>query len=387
MRLAALCPALLLALALPAMAEETGAPTAEYLAQKAALEEMVQKRDIDLFELEFQPGVLGRVNLRDRTGKDWVYNYLTFRVRNQIALDQAQLATKAKGYNEVLQSIATQYDKAKIQQEGGVSLRIDGVAGADGMVLERQEARAKTRTVALTALAYDENGTRLRLLDEKPGAGPQEAFHFPDLGDPTPATAMRLVKERIEEKEGRKLLTADELRAYPLPPFDGATRVEAADITDAKHDFHGWFVGEAHGVIIFSKLSDFGDRFTIQVQGLCNKLRFVGNEAEAGKPANYFNAKVRRRTYVLHFERPGDEYYRDLDRFRLVQSGYEWVDTFQRTDTKRMSSYARYFLDNIVSENGQMNAEVQQQFWTFHDGNRARYGDKLPDIKNEKTGE
>ena len=383
MHLPTLCPVLILAAALAgplAGAEEADQSSQEYRQQKAELEELLTKRDLDLYELHVLPGRLGRVVLVDRLGRDRVFNYLTLTIRNQATLDQAQLATRAKGYNEVLQAMAQQYEKARVEAEGGGKLRLEGIEGKDGVIVERTESQLKTRTVSLSVYAADEDGTRIRLLDEIPGKGPQENFAFNDLGHPQSATLLKQAKEKAEEFEGRRLLTADELRQYPLPPFDGVTRVDSPDITDPKHDMHGWFVGEAHAVIIFSRLSDFGDQFTIQVNGLCNKLRFRGNEAEAGKPSNYFLAKTMRRTYVLHFDRPGDEFFRDLDRFDLGRAGYEWVDSFQRTDARRTSSYARYFLDGIADEKGNINGTIHDQFWPYYDAQRAKFG-KLPDVK------
>lgn len=383
MHLRTLCPALAILTALAgtlAGAEEAGQPSQEYLQQKAELEELLTKRDLDLYELYVRPGRLGRVVLVDRLGRDRVYNYLTFSVRNQATMDQAQLATRAKGYNEVLQAMATQYEKARVEAEGGGKLRLDGIEGKDGVIVERTESQLKTRTVSLSVLASDEDGTRIRLLDEVPGTGPQEDFAFNDLGNPHSATVMQRVKEKVEEIEGRRLLTADELRHYPLPPFDGTTRVESPDITDPKHDMHGWFVGEAHVVIVFSKLSDFGDQFTIQINGLCNKMRFRGNAPEPGKPSNYFLSRTMRRTFVMRFDRPGDEFFRDLDRFDLVRSGYEWVDSFQRTEARRTSSYARYFLEGIADEKGLLNSTLYDQFWPYYDEQRAKFG-KLPDVK------
>lgn len=383
MHLRTLCPALVLAAALSgtlAGADEAGQPSQEYRQQKAELEELLTKRDLDLYELHIQPGKIGRVVLVDRLGRDRVFNYLTLTVRNQATLDQAQLATRAKGYNEVLQAMAQQYEKTRVDAEGGGKLRMDGLEGKDGVIIERTESQLKTRTVSLSVLATDDEGTRIRLLDETPGKGPQEDFAFADQGHPQSATVMKAVKEKAEEIEGGRLLTADELRQYPLPPFDGVTRVESPDITDPKHDMHGWYVGEAHVVIIFSRLNDYGDRFTFQVNGLCNKLRFRGAAPEAGKPANYFLARTMRRTYVLHFDRPGDEFFRDLDRFDLTRAGYEWVDSFQRTDARRTSAYARYFLDGIADEKGVINGTVHEQFWPYYDAQRAKFS-KLPDVK------
>ena len=383
MHLRTLCPVLILAAALAgplAGAEEADQSSQEYRQQKAELEELLTKRDLDLYELHVLPGRLGRVVLVDRLGRDRVFNYLTLTIRNQATLDQAQLATRAKGYNEVLQAMAQQYEKARVEAEGGGKLRLEGIEGKDGVIVERTESQLKTRTVSLSVYAADEDGTRIRLLDEIPGKGPQENFAFNDLGHPQSATLLKQAKEKAEEFEGRRLLTADELRQYPLPPFDGVTRVDSPDITDPKHDMHGWFVGEAHAVIIFSRLSDFGDQFTIQVNGLCNKLRFRGNEAEAGKPSNYFLAKTMRRTYVLHFDRPGDEFFRDLDRFDLGRAGYEWGASFQRTEARRTSAYARYFLDGIADEKGNLNSAIKDQFWPYYDDQRAKF-DKLPDVK------
>lgn len=383
MPLRSLCPALLAlaACALPLSGvDDSSQPSKEYLQQKAELEEMVSKRDIDLFELQFTPGKLDRIVLRDRAGHDHVFNYLTFTVRNQTVLDAAQLALRAKGYNEVLQAVAQQYDKVKVEAEGGGKLSIDGVTGADGVVIERTESKLKTRTVSLTVVAADERGTRIRLLDDPPGSGPQETFAFADLGEPQAASVFTYVKEKIEEREGRRLLTTDELRRYPLPPFDGTARVEAPNIEDPQHDFNGWFVGEARGVIIFTRLSDYGNTFDLQIHGLSNKLRFRTPSTEAGKPENYFQSRILRHTYVARYHRPGDEFYRDLDRFDLVKGGYSWVDSFQRTDIRRMISYSRYFLGSIADEKGVINGAVKDQFWPYYDEQRAA-NPKLPDLK------
>jgi hypothetical protein len=361
-------------------AADTSGPTPEFLAEKAQLEEMLSSRQLDLFELQFIPGKLDRIVVRDRRGVDHVFNYLTFTVRNQATIDPAQMAARAKGYNEVLQAIAQQYEQARIQTEGGVKLTIDGVEGQDGVVLERTESKLRKRTLSLTAIASDENGTRIRLLDEPPGSGPQEQFAFPDLGEPTSAAVIQRILEKVEEQEGRKLLSTEALRNFPLPPFDGVTRIEAPDINDPAHDTHGWLVGEAHAVLLFPRLSDHGDRFTVQINGLCNKMRFRSPAIEAGKPENYFQTRVLRRTIVVQFDRPGDEFSRDLDKFVLSSSGYRWVESFQRTDVRRTVAYARYFLSNLADEKGTLNTQVQEQFWPYYEEQRAGNG-KLPDLK------
>lgn len=361
-------------------AADSGQPTPEFLAEKAQLEEMISTRQLDLFELQVIPGKLGRVVVHDRRGQDHVFNYLTCTIRNQATVDPAQLATRAKGYNEVLQAIAQQYEMAKVDSEGGIKLKIDGVAGQDGIVLERTESKLRTRHVALTAQASDENGTRIRLLDEPPGSGPQEQYAFPDLGEPTSARVIKRIHEAVEEQEGCKLLSSEALRSFPLPPFDGITRIEAKDITDPAHDTHGWLVGEAHVVLLFPRLSDYGDRFTVQINGLCNKMRFRHPTIEAGKPENYFQTRVLRRTLVMAYERPGDEFFRDLDRFELTRHGYQWVESFQRTDVRRTGAYARYFLSNIADDKGGLNTAVKDQFWPYYDEQRTANA-KLPDLK------
>ncbi len=361
-------------------AAEDSKPTPEFLADKAQLEAMIADRQLDLYELQFIPGKLDRVVFSDRRGRDIVFNYLTFKIRNQAAVDAAQLATRAKGYNEVLQAIAQQYEMAKIDNDGGVKLKIDGVEGQDGIILQRTESKLRTRTVSLTAVVSDEHGSRIRLLDDPPGSGPQEQYAFPDLGEPDSARVIQRILERVEEQEGGKLLSTEALRSFPLPPFDGVTRIEAPDITSPAHDTDGWLVGEAHCVLLFPRLSDFGDRFTIQIHGLSNKMRFRQPAIEAGKPENYFQTRVLRRTMTLSFDRPGDEFYRDLDRFQLARFGYEWVESFQRTDIRRTAAYARYFLGNISDEKGTLNTTVKDEFWPYYEEERAA-NDKLPDLK------
>ncbi len=362
------------------VAGESDQPTPEFLADKAQLEEMITKRQLYLFELQVIPGKLGRVVLHDRRGRDHVFNYLTLTIRNQATADPALLATRAKGYNEVLQAIAQQYEMAKVDSEGGVKLKIDGVEGQDAIVLERTEAKLRTRTVNLTAQAADEDGSRIRLLDEPPGSGPQEQYAFPDIGEPNSAKVIQRIHELAEEQEGCKLLSSEALRNFPLPPFDGVTRIEAKDITNPAHDTDGWLVGEARAVLLFPRLSDYGDRFTIQINGLCNKMRFRQPAIEAGKPENYFQTRVLRRTMVMVYDRPGDEFFRDLDAFALTKAGYQWVASFQRTDVRKTIAYANYFLANITDEKGGVNAPVKEQFWPYYDELRTTHT-TLPDLK------
>lgn len=364
-----------------AAAAVSAQPTPEYRAELAELEGMQANRQLDVFEMQFIPGRLGQVGLRDRQGREHRFHYLIFTIRNQAAGSEADLALRARGYNEVLQAVAREYERARIDTEHGVRLRVDGVEGEEGVVLERLESAPRTRRLLVTALATTENGTRIRLLDEPPGSGPQESYDFPDLGEPTWLALARRVHERVEEVESRKLLHTHALRQYPLGPCDGVTRVQAEDIEDPAYDTRGWLVGEAHVVLLFPRLSDYGDRFTIRIHGLSNKIRVKRPEGEPGKPGNYFGTQVLRRTMVLEYARPGDEFERDLDRFELVRFGYRWEPTFQRIDTLRTVAYAEYFLDHIADRMGRLNRDVSRRFWPYYEEQRQAYP-QLPDLQS-----
>ncbi|MCS6970375.1 MAG: hypothetical protein RMM29_05975 [Planctomycetota bacterium] len=355
-------------------------PTPEYQAELAELQQMLEKRQLDVYEMQFIPGRLGRVSIVGRNGREHRFHYLLFTVRNLAVSDDSQLALRARGYHEVLQAIAKEYERARIETEHGVRLRVEGVEQEDSVVLERLESAPRTRTLLLTALATTENGTRIRLLDEPPGSGPQESYAFPDLGEPTWQAVARRVQERVEEIESRKLLTTQMLRQYPLPPCDGQSRVQASDIEDASYDTRGWLVGEAHVVLLFPRLSDYGDEITIRIHGLSNKIRVKFPPAEPGKPENFFTAKVLRRTMVLEYRRAGDEYDRDDDAFELVRYGYRWEPSFQRLETLRTVAYSNYFLDHITDRLGRLDAAIGQRFWPYYEEQRERYP-QLPDLQ------
>jgi hypothetical protein len=94
-----------------------------------------------------------------------------------------------------------------------------------------------------------------------------------------------------------------------------------------------------------------------------------------------------RRVYVLHYTRPGDEFYRNLDRFTLEKAGWEWVNTFQRIRERKNVAYARYFLNNITDEKDVRQPDVEKAFWEYYAKVRTeeypKAEDKLPDL--EKT--
>lgn len=370
------CCAALLALAGGLRAAEPQ-ESEQYLKAKAELEAMVAKWDQGLFELTFEPGTIDRVTLTDRLGETRIFHYLTFRLRNQVTVGGVTPISQAKGYNEVLAAVAKQYDQAKVASEQGVALTVDGVQGRDGVIVERQDALVRTRAVSIGVLAYDERGSRIHLLGEK-GSDPADAFAFRDLGNPITSTVVDAVRERVEEIQGRRLLTPDEIRGRELPPYDAAKRTE-----------EGWAVGELHGVVIFDRLSDFGRKFTLEVRGLSNKFRIHWPEAERGKVENYLESRFQRRAFVLHYALLGDEYFRDRDRFELVKAGWEWLPTFQRNDKRRTMAYSRYFLENITTDKADsVNSETATRFWNWYDEQRKAQEvrekvPQLPDLKAE----
>ena len=366
-------------------ANELGTPNPEYLAQKAELEKMLSDRDEDLYELNFQVIDFDEVLLKDRLGHEHVYNYLTFRLRNEITDVTRPKIAKPSRYNEVLKTIADQYEFAKKSDDGGGKLAVDTSDGKDGVILERQDLKPRTRSVNITVIAYDEHGTRLHLLDEPVGSGTQETYNFPDYGEVSRDDVFKRVREEVEEKADRRLHTVDEIRTMKLPPYDAA-----------KTDEEGVAEGEVYGVVLFNRLSLYGDSFTIEVRGLSNKFRVRSSaqaglidakEVKKGEVENYLASRVMRRVYVLHYTRPGDEFYRNLDRFTLEKAGWEWVNTFQRIRERKNVAYARYFLNNITDEKDVRQPEVEKAFWEYYAKVRTeeypKAEDKLPDL--EKT--
>lgn len=353
--------------------EGTGAPapSQDYLDSKAALEAMITSRDLEIYEVDVAALSLDRVLVKDRLGHERLFHYLTFRIRNRITEDSKALAAKATRYNEVLQQMATEYEFAQV--ENGVTLKVDGES-----VLDRADQRTRTRRLDLTVLAYDENGSRIDLLDDL-GATPAKelqpkaGFNLPDYGDYVAGSPLAAVRDRVEEIAGRRLLTLDEIHAKELPAYD-ATQLDAEGVA----------AGEVYGVVVFNRLNDHGDTFTIELRGASNKLRTRAPEPTKGQVANYANTRVLRRVYVLHYARPGDEFYRDQDRFRLERAGWEWVDTFQRLAKRADVAYATYFLDHLYDEKGERNAAIEEQFWAYYSKVRAarpEAGDKLPDLQ------
>jgi hypothetical protein len=344
-------------------------PNQDYLDEIAALNQMVSSRDLDLYEVSFEPVAMDRIVIKDRLDSEQVFNYLVFRIRNKISDVTVDQVAHAKRYNEILKTIAEQYESAKV--ENNVTLKVDGEE-----VLDRKDLRSRDRVLNITAVAYDENGSRIRLIDDPVGSGVQETYNFPDLGELTRGMAAQKVREKIEEKLSRRLLTIDEIRKLPLPPYDAK-----------KVGPEGTAAGEIFGVMIFNRLSIYGDRFTIEMRGLNNKFRIKKPEVKKVELDKFLDAHYFRRVYTLHYSRIGDEFYEDQNRFILEKQGWEWKDTFQRIDQRSNIAYSSYFVDNIADDKGERNTQIEKEFWPYYSKVRETRPDlsttKLKDIEAE----
>jgi hypothetical protein len=350
---------------------EFGTPTQEYLDQVAALEKMVTSRDTDIYELGFEPLVMDEISLKDKSGNLTVYSYLTFRLRNEFKDPTKPPMGKPSRYSEVLKAITEQYQVAKAKDG---QLSIEGVEGPAGVILKRDdEYKPRTRKPTINVIAYNEHGTRIQLLDEPVGSGVQNNFNFADHGELARDTVYTRVREEIEEIANRRLLTVGELRNKELPPYDPTKRNE-----------EGVAEGEAFGVVIFNRLSVYGKKITLEVNGLSNKFRLRAPEMKPGEVTNYVAARYVRRVYVLHYDRTGDEYFRNLDDYVLNKGGWEWVNTYQRLHNRKTMAYAKYFIDNITDAKGVRQPSVEEEQWKYYEDVRKANptaGDKLPDFK------
>lgn len=323
------------------------APTNEaFEAEIAELEGLLEGRDTDIYELDFRPGRLDRVLIQNRLGEEEVFHYVTFRLRNRVSKDAETLVEHASAFQEVLDAITREYASTRAVTEGGARLEVTGIESSEhqelATILEREDLRVKARTVTLTALVTDEHGTRFRLLDPVPGEGPQERFAFDDRGVVVhPANHYQQVHDAIEEQEGRRLFTLDDLRGQALPPYDPGQPSSFAD-------GYGMAQGEVHGVLVFDRFNPEANRFDVRVFGLSNKIRMRWpEELPADRVEDYWNLVVLRRVYVMSFTRSGDEFFRELDGFALGDHDWAWEPSFQRIANRRDIAYARYYLNNI----------------------------------------
>ncbi len=371
-----------------AVADYTGDvvnPSADYVKARSELEAMLatsartaKARDFDQFEIQFEPISFERVVMRSTpTGTGaYAFHALVFRIENRTVDTADRLAVKYKGYSQVLKAMADQYASAKVVTEGGsVQLRIDGVQSKDGLIVERQENRARKRRANLIARISTENLSRLviqagltdqaaRLGWERaakdlraakregeipPAPGVREWPKYPDPGQDDTALPVEDVRRFLEEKHGRRLLTPSELMTFDLDPFDGVKRIEVTDINDPMYAMRGWYAGEAYGVFVFPAVNEQARSITIRVDGLTNKIRRDYRQADppAGQEDDFYARRNFRRSYVIQYSRPGDEFYRDSDPITLVDHGWRWLPAFIRIDTRREISHATYILDNI----------------------------------------
>lgn len=319
-----------------------------YEQEIASLEAMVSgERDTAIFELDFQPLNFDRILVRDRLGDNQVFHYLTFRLRNRVADGGDFLATQATVYNEVLDQMMREYGFLRKVTEGGASLVLDDVRALEderlGVILERENLRVRTRSINLTALVFDEHGTRFRLFDEVPGEGPQEDFNFDDRGlRVAKSDFYQRVQEAIEDRYRQRFFAVHDIRGMELPPYE-------AGLPSTFEDGHGMNQGEIFGVIIFDRLNRYGNNFQIHIQGLSNKQRFEWPERlPQGQVEDYFNLRVLRRTFVVEMNRRGDEFFRDRNPFSMDRYGWQWVERFIRLEQRRAIAYSRFYRHNIT---------------------------------------
>lgn len=350
-------------------------PSQEYIDQIKEMDALVSAREMDLYEMAFEPINLADIVLRDRLGHDHAYTYLTFRLRNTTSLGDRVGGNKMPRYTEVLKAIADQYaELAKVSTEGGGKVTVgDEKKDPDAVVLERRELAVKERAVNISVLASDEHGSRIQLLDEPIGSGKQNEFPFADHGNIRIDASFEQVRDKIEELADRRLRTPREIRSMKLAAYDPAQR-----------DAEGVAAGEVFGVAIFPRFDVLGTEFTIEVRGLCNKQRIVVPPVEEGKPENYLAMRLMRRTMVLKYLRPGDEFNREVDQFTLLNASYQWVDTFQRLDKRKTMALTKHYLDNVRGADSKRKPEVEQAFWKWYAqfrSDRPQAADKLPDLE------
>lgn len=342
-------------------------------AQVLELRNMLSSRDLDLYELGFIPQGLDDIVIRDRLGHERAYTYLTFRIRNQTHASKLE-DNRTPRYAEVLRTIADAYaPEVKTSSDNGGSLVVGDTANADTIILQRQELATRERTVAISVSASDEHGSRIQLLDEPVGSGKQNEFPIDDRGNVVNDTAFDLVRDRVEEIAGRRLRSLAEIREMKIPPYDAT-----------KRDAEGVSEGEVFGVAIFSRFDLRGTKFSIEVRGLSNKTRVVVPPHEDGKADNHFAMRILRRTMVLEYQRSGDEFYRETDVYKMHTAGYQWVDTFQRIDRRRVMALTKFYLENIQGADDKCRPEIEEAFWQWYAQRRAEHpdaGDKLPDLE------
>ena len=257
------------------------------------------------------------------------------------------------------------------------ALDVDGKADL-GVIAERQNSVLSTRTLNLSAVAIDENGTRLEHfrfpLDEQ--SDQPIDFTFDDQGQRRISTPNDAVRDALVERYRRSVYTADDLRGTKLPPYNPDVR-----------DEYGNPEGEVFGAFIFDRLPRNGDFFTLEVNGVSNKQRIRFPDAPPGMVEDYFNVSILNRSYVMRIDRPGDEYYLADAPLNIRDQGWRWTPAFQRIAVRRSMAYARYFLDNAATassggaDQALVNQAVVTEFWEHYRTQRGklsqRYSDRI----------
>ncbi|MHC5067518.1 MAG: hypothetical protein ACYTF0_02895 [Planctomycetota bacterium] len=318
-----------------------------------------------------------------------VFHYLTFRILNRASDNARFLLERATAFNEVMAQVADEYEQASFTTDSGPALVINDVEAIQdaslATIIDRPDLRVGERSLNISALIYDENGSRVRLFEEAGEAAPADGFGFDDHGETRYPTSYRRVHEAIEEREGRRLASIGTIRTREFKPFN-------SDVLDAE----GNAQGEAHGVLVFPRLPVDGDRFTVLIQGLSNKLRFGDFEIQQGVPAepnaiqDYFNAHLLRRTMEVEISRPGDEYHLDRVGLKVVHSGWSWRPAFVRLRHRASMAYSKFFLDNVAEGGrGERNEAVEGAFWQYYNGTvaeaEARYEAKLATLAKDRA--
>ena len=361
-----------------AMDVSNGSP--EYQRDLAELMMMVDGsvRETDVFQLDFQPLEFDRIVIDDRLGNSAVYHYLTFRLRNVVSdsVKPDDIDRKRSAFEEVMDGIVDQYENARFETDGGLSLEVNADNLPPGerelaTIVSREDLSVRTRKVRISAIITDENGTRFRLLDAKPGEGDQEAFAFQDQGQSRISSVSIRAHRAIEEKYGRRLFSQHELRGKELPP-----------VPRWRKDDFGMATGEVYGVLVFERLPVDGDHFSVIVNGISNKMRALVPDHEYQQVGDYVNTKVGRRSYVL--ELTASVMNTHSTRSPSSSSRAPGVGSPASSQQRTASSAPTQntFLDNIrQSEGGRMvgvgdqsNKRVEAEFWKFYNDIRNEVG-------------
>ena len=356
-------------------------PSADYVQWLAELEGMLASRETDDYELMFQPVDFDRLVVTDADGEQRVFHYLSFLLRNTTISAEDYLDFRASSFRDVMEGFIDRDDVGDLDfaTEQGAVLRVetealerDGTSDL-GVIAQRQNSVLRTRTLNLSALVLDENGTRLEhfrfALDDQ-SEKPTD-FTFADEGKRRVSTPNEAVRDALIERYNRAVYTADDLRGRELPPYDPSIV-----------DEYGNAQGEVFGAFIFDRLPQDGDFFDVQVSGVSNKMRTRFPDAPSGMVEDYFNVTVLNRIFQLRVDRPGDEYYLADQPIRIRDQGWRWTAAFQRLNVRKTIAYSRYYLNNAetassgAADQALVNQAVVTEFWEHYRSQRNALSDR-----------